>query len=251
MPFLPAEFYTTVEIIRPEVSSDPYANAQAIMDKDMLTIEDLSTDVRVGDIIRRQHRNGVVDHFSVVGMQSTEHPELHHIELTLARCPAPQPPVARASTTAPQDAPPSTWISRDQPVLQAAHRILEEMAEHPQVRPEEIAAAVSFDVDDVYLAIRALRSDNLIDPVQVGADQKIWLVQGLTGRGRRAAGVWPSSHDATQELIAALVAITEDENQPEDERAGARKLLSTVSTIGTNVTGAILTAVAMRASGLA
>lgn len=223
MSFMPAEFYTTIEIIRPEVSAAPHVGAQAIMGKSMLTIEDLSTDVRVGDIVRRRHRNGAVDHFSVVDMPSTEHPELHHIELTLTRCSAPQQSVARASTTAPQDAPPSTWASRDLPVLQAAHRMLEEMAEHPQVRPEEIADAVCFDVDDVHRALRALRSDNLIDPVQTGADQKIWLVQGLTGRGRRAAGVWPSPHDATQELIAALTAITQDEDQPEEERAGARK----------------------------
>jgi hypothetical protein len=137
---------------------------------------------------------------------------------------------------------PDHWITRDLPVLRhVAHLVEVDRAD--EVRPEGVAEQLGIDEDDALHSLIALHDAAYIDGLRSDTfGGKYILATGLTERGRRAVGLWPSG-ESVDALVDALRQAEEATDDPE-ERGALRKAASAVLGVGrdvmTDVMGAVI-----------
>jgi hypothetical protein len=125
-----------------------------------------------------------------------------------------------------------TWHNRDLPVLREVVRLYDRGIGRV-VRVSAIEAALDLDEDDIQRALNALAMDALIDTE--GSMQKKYLtVSRVSGEARRKAGAWPTEQTALDRIIAALEAIAENTDDPE-EKSKAQKFAAWLRTGATTV----------------
>jgi hypothetical protein len=117
---------------------------------------------------------------------------------------------------------PSTWESRDLPVLKAAVELYEEKGRGPRV--SAIAARAGFDEDTVQRALRVLYTEPYFEDVRTASGAGFIVVGKPTSAALRVAGQWPTPETQVERLIAAFHAAAEDESRPEEERSRAEKV---------------------------
>ena len=118
------------------------------------------------------------------------------------------------------------WSTRDFPVLRY---IVPIMDANPQqnVYSGDIAAALGMDKEHVLAALHALATDALIDTYSQGGMQHITVTR-ISADARRIVGVWPNDDVAADRLIAAIGAMAERTDIPEQERSRWATVLSTL-----------------------
>jgi hypothetical protein len=140
------------------------------------------------------------------------------------------------------------WAARDLPTLVAAARLIDDRP-HFSLQIEDIAAASGFSLDDTTRAVVSLMSGYLdVDASQRGLGGQFLLVRGLTERGRRAVGLWPSGR-GVDALVDALRQAEQAVDDPE-EKSLLRKAASAAMGISREVTTDILAAVIKAQTGL-
>jgi hypothetical protein len=142
-----------------------------------------------------------------------------------------------------------TWIRRDLRILRAALQLHEADPSAPDIAPEDIAQLTGFDLGTVQVGIRALENDGLLVGVRRGANSNAWLIDAVSGEGRRRAGAWPSAETAVYALINALQEVANDPNRPDEQRSTARRILEAVGSFGSNVGASVLASVLARLLG--
>jgi DNA-binding transcriptional ArsR family regulator len=139
----------------------------------------------------------------------------------------------------------STWETRDYPTLLAAARILDTSAH--SVLAEEIAEDITRDcglsVEDVTHALIALGEGGYLTVTRE------LVVSGVTERGRRAVGLWPSDDDSVDALAEVLLQAAEQTDDPED-KTRLRKAGEAVAGLSHNVAEGLIKAWIMRHTGL-
>jgi hypothetical protein len=140
------------------------------------------------------------------------------------------------------------WQDRDFPVLMAAARYLEE-ADDDVPGLEELIEATGFERAQVVKALSAL-DGTFIDASRHDSMGGIWSydVIGLTERGRRAVGLWPSG-EGVDALVTALRQ-AEDATEDPEERTALRRAGGAVATVSREVMSDILAAVIKSQTGL-
>jgi hypothetical protein len=112
---------------------------------------------------------------------------------------------------------PSTWATRELPILTSALRRLDGGDPFPDL--EQIRQEVGLEVDQMHVAIDALAGAFPpyleIRRYTAGPDQVGGLVEGVTERTRRELGTWPTSAGVIDELVAALERAADNEVEPE------------------------------------
>lgn len=138
------------------------------------------------------------------------------------------------------------WTDRDLPVLVAAATGLEAGAR--AVTSRELSGATGLDRAAVVLAVAGLADVYLevTDASSLGG--RDFLVTGLTERGRRAVGIWPSG-DQIDALIDALRQAEGTVTDPE-ERTALRRAASALGSISREVIADIISAMARAQAGL-
>jgi hypothetical protein len=123
-----------------------------------------------------------------------------------------------------------TWATRDLPVLD---KIVQNFDDHPTgafISIGEIAKTMDWDVMDVSRAVLALESGGYVElhKVASGGDPSPWFIVGISASARRAVNQWPSAENVVQQLVRALDAAAEHEQDPEK----VSKLRQTAVVIG-------------------
>ncbi|HLJ98384.1 MAG TPA: hypothetical protein VKU39_00600 [Streptosporangiaceae bacterium] len=116
----------------------------------------------------------------------------------------------------------STWERRELPVLRALVEHFDDV-DADRLQPAQIAQLAAVGEDQVKRALKALYEaeppfirGTTIDQ----APYPVWI-NGVTERGRRAAGVWPDPGQLADRLLAALEKAADAE--PEGEKRSALK----------------------------
>lgn len=117
---------------------------------------------------------------------------------------------------------PSTWESRDLPVLKAAVELYEEKGRGPRV--SAIAARTGFDQDTVQRALRLLYTEPYFEEVSTASGVGFIIVGKPTSAALRVAGQWPTPETQVERLIAAFQAAADDESRPDEERSRAQQV---------------------------
>lgn len=109
-----------------------------------------------------------------------------------------------------------TWANRDLPVLEAVVRWFDD-ADAGMMNWPDIVEWSGLDEDSVKRALRALDS---ADPpyINVVGDASALYptsLAGVTERARRAVGAWPTPERLADQLVAALNAAADAEDDPE------------------------------------
>lgn len=139
------------------------------------------------------------------------------------------------------------WQDRDFPVLVAAARLLEESDETPGL--EELVHASELDRDEVVRALTALDGPYLVGTrLDTFKGLVAYHVEGLTERGRRTVGIWPSG-EAVDALVSALRQAEQATDDPE-ERSALRRAGGAVATVSREVMSDIIAAVIKSQTGL-
>lgn len=142
----------------------------------------------------------------------------------------------------------SVWDERDFPVLVAAARLLEE-GDEVSVGADEIAEATGINEDQVMRALGALENVFTTGNAHRGWGGAIaYDVYGLTERGRRAVGLWPSG-DAADALVDALRQAEAATDDPE-EQSLLRRAGAAVSAISRGVMTDVMAAYVKSQTGL-
>lgn len=140
-----------------------------------------------------------------------------------------------------------TWNRRDLPVLVEVAQRLD--AGEPMIRAREIAKAMTWEIRDVIAAMRAL-CPAYIDGRPFNTMQGVidFGATGLTERGRRTVGLWPSTEgvDALEELLKQAADATDDA----DEKTLLRRAAGAVSSVSRDIMVDVVAAVVARQSGL-
>lgn len=123
------------------------------------------------------------------------------------------------------------WSSRDLPVLDAAVRGVDTDVAGGGIRLHEIASRTRLSEDEVFLALRALASDDLVEVHWMSPRRAVRVID-VSGDARRVVGVWPTPEIALQRMIRALEAIVENTETDEDTRSRARKILEGIAGAG-------------------
>lgn len=137
---------------------------------------------------------------------------------------------------------PDRWASLDFPVLRRVAQLVE--VEHAdEVRPENIADDLGIGEDDALRSLIALHDAGYVEGLRADTmGGKYWIATGVTERGRRAVGIWPSG-EGVDALIEALQQAAESTDDPE-ERSALRRAAAAVLGVGrdvmTDVMGAVL-----------
>lgn len=140
-----------------------------------------------------------------------------------------------------------TWETREQPILEAVFE-LEEKAEFT-ITMEDVQERTGLERPEVARALRALMEALFVTGASITVDGEFEMSNiRLHERGRRAVGQWPSD-DAFAVVIRVLEARLESETDPA-ARSRLQKLLSTVTEVGTDVVGGVLTAAVKEIAGL-
>lgn len=77
----------------------------------------------------------------------------------------------------------------------------------------------------------------------------IVMVAHLTGRGRRATGLWPNGEDAVEQLIDAMRQ-AEDLVSDDDDKTALRKAGGQLASVSRGVLAEVIAAVVTRQAGL-
>lgn len=136
-----------------------------------------------------------------------------------------------------------TWHARDLPVLRETARQFEEDDTFTGVRLQDIASALELDVMVVLKSLQSLEAAGLLDLRLVMPAHAGRVVQ-ISGRARQLVGQWPSEEQALDRIIAALLAIAEDSDEPEQQKQAkgfASWLKTNATTIGVGVATAAIT----------
>lgn len=144
---------------------------------------------------------------------------------------------------------PERWSTRDLPVLIATARLLD--AGETNVQARDVADDVGLTSNDVEAAYDGLAGVYLAAVRTRGtlADPKgSCVITGLTERGRRAVGLWPSG-EGVEALIGALRQAEATVEDPE-ERSALRRAWSSIAGVSRDVMVDVLGAVVTRQSGL-
>ncbi|MDZ5662361.1 hypothetical protein SFC79_11350 [Nocardioides sp. S-58] len=136
-----------------------------------------------------------------------------------------------------------TWHSRDLPILREAARLLEEDDTFTGVRLRDIAEAVEMEVAVVLKSLRVLEEAGLVE-LRLMMPAHAGRVTQISSRARQLVGQWPSEEQALERIIAALTAIADATDDPE-EKTKAQKVAawfkSNATTVGVGVATAALT----------
>ncbi|MGD9991035.1 hypothetical protein [Pseudonocardia sp.] len=94
---------------------------------------------------------------------------------------------------------------------------------------ELIAQALGDDVDRMDRALRRLSEADMVraQPMLGGS----WVISGVTERGLREVGAWPSQEQYAKQLIAVLEDVAEHDPDPV-QRSKARKMLGVIGEFG-------------------
>lgn len=142
---------------------------------------------------------------------------------------------------------PDRWNPRDFPVLIEAARILDTGETYASA--DDIAEALGFDVDDVIAALVALAGTYLTgNPLNTLGGVSGFFATGLTERGRRAVGLWPSGEGADA-LVDALRQAEDLVDDPE-EKSLIRRAAGAVGSVSRDVMTDVVAAVIARQSGM-
>ena len=137
---------------------------------------------------------------------------------------------------------PDRWASQDFPVLRRVAEIVE--LEHAvEARPERIADDLGIGEDDALRSLIALHDSGYVEGLRADTmGGKYVIATGVTERGRRAVGIWPSG-EGVDALVEALQQAAESTDDPE-ERSALRRAAAAVLGVGrdvmTDVMGAVI-----------
>ena len=143
---------------------------------------------------------------------------------------------------------PDQWATRDEPVLFAVARRLEQGAipDGPG-----IAADVTIDVDVVERSLAALaNADYLLvlrRPMRGSTQEHV--VTDLTERGRRKVGLWPSGEDSADALVDALRQAERLTTDPA-EKGRIRQAMGSVASVSREVMIDVVGSVIAKQSGM-
>jgi hypothetical protein len=142
---------------------------------------------------------------------------------------------------------PSTWASRDLPILVSALRRIDAGEQHSVSQLEEIRQELGFTPQVLLAGLEALGSADppyLEFEVAGGwTDERAGggFVTRVSERARRELGAWPSPDDVISQLIRALVEAADAE--PEAERKGRlRQAADVLAGMGRDVAVAVISA---------
>jgi sugar phosphate isomerase/epimerase len=115
------------------------------------------------------------------------------------------------------------------------HKVLASIAEQIEDQGNDfadtdvIAELLGPDADRMDRSLRRLHNAEMIraQPMLGGN----WVISGVTERGLREVGAWPSEERYAQQLIAALEDVAENHPDPV-QRSKARKMLDTIGEFG-------------------
>jgi hypothetical protein len=143
---------------------------------------------------------------------------------------------------------PDRWSTRDLPVLLETARVFDAGAD--VIQSHTVAAAMNVQESEIQKAWHALAPTYLhandFDPGIAGPPDLI--ATGLTERGRRAAGLWPSG-EAADALVEALRQAEELVDDPE-EKSLIRRAGGAIGSVSRDVMVDIMGAVIARQSGI-
>jgi hypothetical protein len=142
---------------------------------------------------------------------------------------------------------PDRWHSRDFPVLLDIARRLDGGAQ--DVRLRQVSEETGQRVEDLLAAVDSL-VPGYLDAGSIDTDQGRYdyVVTGVTERGRRAVGLWPSGESADA-LVDALRQAEEATEDPE-EKGILRRAAGAVGMVSRDVMVDVMAAVIARQSGL-
>lgn len=141
----------------------------------------------------------------------------------------------------------STWEARDLPVLSAAAARLDRL--EFGVQSEALAEDSGLDRDDVMAALLALAPEYLdVKPLRTLGGLMDVFAMGITERGRRAVGLWPSG-EGVDALLDALRQAEEATTDPV-ERTLIRRAMGALGSVSRTVLSDVLAAVVQRQMGM-
>lgn len=144
---------------------------------------------------------------------------------------------------------PDRWSTRDLPVLIATARLLE--SGQTNVQAGDLDSGVNLQasaIEAAYDGLVGIYLEAVRTPGRVGSPKGSWVVTGLTERGRRAVGLWPSD-EGVEALIDALRQAEQTSADP-DERSALRSAWSSIGGVSREVMVDVIGAVIARQSGL-
>lgn len=136
-----------------------------------------------------------------------------------------------------------TWHTRDLPVLREAARQLEEDESFVGVALQSIATGLGMEPMIVLKSLQILEAAGLVE-LRLVMPAIAGRVTQVSAHARQLVGQWPSEEQALDRIIAALFAIADTTEDPE-ERTKARRfgewLKSSATTVGLGVATAAIT----------
>jgi hypothetical protein len=134
------------------------------------------------------------------------------------------------------------WHARDFPILRRVAE-LSEIEHSNEIRPEQFADDLGIDQDEALRAVVAMHDADYVVGINgdsLGGPYRI--LTGLTERGRRAVGVWPSG-EKVDALVEALQQAAEATSHPEEKsalRRAAGAVLGVSKDVMTEVVAAVI-----------
>lgn len=134
------------------------------------------------------------------------------------------------------------WTSADLPTLQAVAELAQSHKGH--LAAGQVAAVTGLDLDTTLEALERLLKAGYIDAQALHGDNRTVavIIGGMTERGLREVGAWPSTEVAADRLIAALDALVANASTP-DERTRWQRVRDGIAGAGRDVTVGLATAV--------
>jgi hypothetical protein len=135
---------------------------------------------------------------------------------------------------------PDLWSTRDLPVLRRiAHVVV--VDNEAEARPEVVAAELGIETDDAVRSMVWLHDAGYVEALTADSmGGKYRLVTGLTERGRRVVGIWPSE-DSVDALVDALDRAADEADDPEEE-SKLRKLATGFRNVSKKISTAVIAA---------
>ncbi|GAA4923809.1 hypothetical protein [Nesterenkonia rhizosphaerae] len=132
-----------------------------------------------------------------------------------------------------------TWESTDLPILEAAIILLESGRPGMPIQLDELLPAVEFDEDIVARSLQKLSHEHLeIQRIDYSAGTSGFIIRGVTPKGLRAAGVWPSENAAAGAFLKAL----DEQIEEAPEGSSKHNALKTIRDSAGRITEGTLTA---------
>lgn len=146
---------------------------------------------------------------------------------------------------------PSTWHTRELPVLIAAARVLETGDTATADGLLEVED-LELDLDAIEMALEALFPtyvDGGRSPMRGGDVRGTLNLTRLTDDGRRATGLWPDGNTAVDQLLNALRQAERLTSDPDDKDA-LRKASGQLASVTRSILAEVIAAVIARQAGL-